>query len=65
MAPLLTEDFITRQLHTAYQPGVVASIDGYADMYENVTLKCAAVLIPLVWWKDEWQLVFTRRSIEM
>jgi 8-oxo-dGTP pyrophosphatase MutT (NUDIX family) len=49
-------------LQQAYQPGVIASTDGYAEMFENVRLKCAAVLIPLVWWKDEWHLVFTRRT---
>ena len=59
---LLTEQDIIRQLHSSYQPGVVASTDGYADMYENVPMKCAAVLIPLVYWNDEWQLVFTRRT---
>jgi 8-oxo-dGTP pyrophosphatase MutT (NUDIX family) len=59
---LLTEKFITTQLQAAYRPGLVASTDGYAGMYENVTLKCAAVLLPLIWWKDEWHLVFTRRT---
>jgi 8-oxo-dGTP pyrophosphatase MutT (NUDIX family) len=59
---LLTEKFITKQLQAAYRPGVVASTDGYAGMDENVTHKCAAVLLPLVWWKDEWRLVFTRRT---
>jgi 8-oxo-dGTP pyrophosphatase MutT (NUDIX family) len=57
-----TEDFIIRQLQTAYQPGVVASIDGDPGMYEEGSLKCAAVLIPLVWQEDEWHLVFTRRT---
>ena len=58
----LTEATITERLRRAYQPGVIASTDGYAEMYENVRLKCAAVLIPLAWWKDEWHLVFTRRT---
>jgi len=62
MPPNLSESFIKICLQQAYQPGVVASTDGYAEMVENVRLKCAAVLIPLVWWKDEWQLVFTRRT---
>ena len=59
---MFTEKDIIRQLHSAYQSGVVASTDGYADMYEEVTMKCAAVLIPLVWWDDEWHLAFTRRT---
>ena len=58
----LTEEIISRQLTDAYQPGLIASMDGYAGLYENVKLKCAAVLIPFACWKDEWQLVFTRRT---
>lgn len=58
----LTEATIAERLRRAYQPGVIASTDGYAEMYENVRLKCAAILIPLAWWKDEWHLVFTRRT---
>jgi 8-oxo-dGTP pyrophosphatase MutT (NUDIX family) len=59
---LLTEKEIIRQLHSAYQPGLVGCADGYADGYVDVPMKCAAVLIPLVYWKTEWQLVFTRRT---
>ena len=59
---MFTEKDIIRQLNSAYQAGVVASTDGYAVMYEEVTMKCAAVLIPLVWWDDEWHLAFTRRT---
>lgn len=62
MSSLLTEDFIIRRLQTSYQPGVVASADGNAGMYAGVNLRCAAVLIPLVWWNEEWHLVFTRRT---
>jgi 8-oxo-dGTP pyrophosphatase MutT (NUDIX family) len=58
----LTEEHISRQLKNSYRPGVIASMDGYAEMYEHATLKCAAVLIPFAWWKDEWLLVFTRRA---
>lgn len=59
---MLTEKEIVRQLHHAYQPGAVAAWDGYADMYKEGTLKCAAVLIPLIFWLDEWHLVLTRRT---
>jgi 8-oxo-dGTP pyrophosphatase MutT (NUDIX family) len=62
MSSTLTEGRISRQLRKSYQPGAIASLDGYAELYTHVTLKCAAVLFPLVWWKDEWQLVFTRRT---
>ena len=58
----LSTDEIAFRLSADYTPGVIASTDGYAELYENVTLQCAAVLIPLGWWKDEWNLVFTRRA---
>ena len=59
---VLTDKTIAARLRLAYQPGVIASTDGYAEMYVGAQMKCAAVLIPLVWWKDEWHLVFTRRT---
>ncbi|MBN2116406.1 MAG: CoA pyrophosphatase [Anaerolineales bacterium] len=31
-------------------------------MTEETSLKCAAVLIPLVWQDEEWHLLFTRRT---
>lgn len=62
MSSDLTEATIAERLRLAYQQGVVGSTDGYAEMYAGVQMKCAAVLIPLVWWKGEWHLVFTRRT---
>jgi 8-oxo-dGTP pyrophosphatase MutT (NUDIX family) len=62
MSPSLTEDYIIRILKEAYRPGSVASTDGYAGMYVGVELQCAAVLLPLVWWREEWHLLFTRRT---
>jgi len=62
MAKILTEETITEKLNRAYQPGKVASTDGYLEMYTNVDLTCAAVLVPLVWMDDEWHLLFTRRT---
>jgi 8-oxo-dGTP pyrophosphatase MutT (NUDIX family) len=53
---------ITRQLEKTYRPGVVAFSDGFADLYKDVTMKCAAVLIPLVFIKNVWHLVLTRRT---
>jgi len=58
----LSEERISQRLKEYYQPGVIASTDGYAGLDEDLALKCAAVLIPLARWKDEWQLVFTRRA---
>jgi 8-oxo-dGTP pyrophosphatase MutT (NUDIX family) len=62
MPPTLTEKIITEKLRSAYQPGRIASNDASLDMYAGAQLKCAAVLIPLVFWQDEWRLVFTRRT---
>lgn len=62
MFPDLTEAYIAERLRHAYQQGVIASTDGYAEMYAGVGLKCAAVLLPLAWWKEEWHFVFTRRT---
>src|SRR5215203_1668723 len=59
----LTEDFISKQLQEAIE-AVGPSYDGYAeiDLTEETRLKCAAVLVPLVWYDDEWHLLFTRRT---
>ncbi len=62
MVPSLTEAFIQESLRKAYRPGVIASADRSPEYYENIRLKCAAVLIPLALWQEEWQLVFTRRT---
>jgi 8-oxo-dGTP pyrophosphatase MutT (NUDIX family) len=62
MSLLPTEEFIIQRLQESYQPGVVAATDGHASMYENVGLKCAAVLIPLFWSESGWQVLFTRRT---
>jgi 8-oxo-dGTP pyrophosphatase MutT (NUDIX family) len=58
----ITEEYIVRCLRAAYQPGLVASTDGYAALLENETPMCAAVLVPLAWREDECHLVFTRRT---
>jgi 8-oxo-dGTP pyrophosphatase MutT (NUDIX family) len=62
MAFQLTEEFITEKLRLAYQPGLIASTDGFPDEFQNLELKCAAVLLPLVWQESGWNLVFTRRT---
>jgi 8-oxo-dGTP pyrophosphatase MutT (NUDIX family) len=62
MNDTLTEEHITRQLIKSYQPGKIDSTDFNPEMDADGTLKCAAVLLPLIWGQDEWQLVFTRRT---
>jgi 8-oxo-dGTP pyrophosphatase MutT (NUDIX family) len=41
-----------------------SSPDGFSeiDLKEDTQLKCAAVLVPLVWQDDEWHLLYTRRA---
>lgn len=59
---ILSENEISARLQRAYRPGVIASTDGYAEMYAGVPLTCAAVLIPLACCGDEWRIVLTRRA---
>jgi 8-oxo-dGTP pyrophosphatase MutT (NUDIX family) len=59
----LTEDFISLRLREAIEAAELSS-DGYAeiDLTEETRLKCAAVLVPLVWHDEEWHLLYTRRT---
>ncbi len=59
----LTENYIAQKLHEAIE-AVGPSSDGYAeiDLNDETRLKCAAVLVPLLWQDDEWHLLFTRRT---
>lgn len=58
----LTEDYISHRLQDALKDD--PSSDGFSeiDLNEETRLKCAAVLIPLVWHDNEWHLLFTRRT---
>jgi len=58
----LTETYIREKLEIAWNNG---SDTGVIDENENPTGKeprCAAVLIPLAWFEDEWHLIYTRRT---
>ncbi|HEX9117671.1 MAG TPA: CoA pyrophosphatase [Anaerolineae bacterium] len=63
MAVDLSEQTIKRRLEEAIKAAGALS-DGYAEI--NVTdetrLKCAAVLVPLIWADNQWNLLFTRRT---
>ena len=58
----LTEEYISQRLQDALQGD--PSSDGFSeiDLNEETRLKCAAVLIPLVWYDEQWHLLFTRRT---
>jgi 8-oxo-dGTP pyrophosphatase MutT (NUDIX family) len=58
----LTENHISQRLQDSLKDH--PSSDGFSeiDLNEETRLKCAAVLIPLVWDDDQWHLLFTRRT---
>jgi 8-oxo-dGTP pyrophosphatase MutT (NUDIX family) len=58
----LTREFIAERLLEA-QSGSTAPQE-YAEMAvdANTRLKCAAVLVPLIFQHDEWHVLFTRRT---
>ena len=57
------KEIITQQLEQSLAEKK-SSVIGYSDVELNseTLLKCAAVLIPLVWQDDEWHLLYTRRT---
>ena len=58
----ITEDFIRNKL--AESDRSQAETDGYAEIpiHPDVHLKCAAVLVPLVFFQNEWHVLYTRRT---
>jgi 8-oxo-dGTP pyrophosphatase MutT (NUDIX family) len=60
--PDLTLEYISRRLKETYVPGVIASTEGIIEINKDEKFTCAAVLIPLVRWKNEWHFVYTRRT---
>jgi 8-oxo-dGTP pyrophosphatase MutT (NUDIX family) len=63
MSITFTESYISQKLDEAIE-SVGASSDGFSEveLNEETRLKCAAVLVPLVWHADEWHLLYTRRT---
>ncbi len=58
----LSEEYITQKLFSAQQNN--PDSDGYAEIpvKPDTVLRCAAVLVPLTLYKDEWQILYTRRT---
>ena len=58
-----TEAQISQKLRAALDLAGPSS-DGFQEIELNpeTSLKCAAVLVPLVWHDEEWHLLFTRRT---
>jgi len=59
---LLTEEFISQKLAEAEKNA--QDSDGYAEMTvkPGMHLRCAAVLLPLMYFQNEWHILFTRRT---
>lgn len=61
----LTQAQIAKKLRKSYRAESHPSTDGYVNgpaEGDTNSLKCAAVLIPLTFYDDEWHLLFTRRT---
>ena len=58
-----SEDFISQKLGEAIQAAGPSS-DGFSEvtLTDDARVKCAAVLVPLVWHDEEWHLLYTRRT---
>ena len=59
----LTEEFISQRLYETIQAAGPSS-DGFSEIAitDETRLRCAAVLVPLVWHDNEWHLLYTRRT---
>jgi 8-oxo-dGTP pyrophosphatase MutT (NUDIX family) len=62
MSPHLTESYITKKLRIAWKQNGGTDIFNDADPAQAIEPRCAAVLIPLTWFDDEWHLLYTRRT---
>ncbi len=61
----ITEEFIRRQLNEVNRARVES--EGYAEIpvHPDVNLKCAAVLVPLIYTQNEWHILYTRRTDQL
>lgn len=59
---VITEEFLRAKLED--EDRLRAETDGYAEIpiHPDVNLKCAAVLVPLAHFQDEWHILYTRRT---
>jgi 8-oxo-dGTP pyrophosphatase MutT (NUDIX family) len=63
----MSVDFSEETIRHRLEAAIVAAgplSDGYAeiDLTDETRLRCAAVLVPLLWQDDQWNLLFTRRT---
>ena len=57
----ITQAQIAERLRNSYRHIDLPATDGHIHARER-SLKCAAVLVPLTFYADEWHLLFTRRT---
>ncbi len=62
MPIILTEDIISQRLAAAVADDPTSDGFSEVELTPEASLKCAAVLIPLVWHDEEWHLLYTRRT---
>lgn len=62
MPTTITEAYITKCLREAAGDDPASDDFSEIDLNEETRLKCAAVLIPLVWHDEEWHILYTRRT---
>ena len=60
--PNLTENYITEQLRLAWDKHRRNEIYNEAIDPKGEEARCAAVLIPMAWFENEWHLLYTRRT---
>ncbi len=58
----LTEDSISERLAAAVADAPASDGFSEVELTRDANLKCAAVLIPLVWHDEEWHVLYTRRT---
>ena len=63
MSLSFSEEFISQKLNEALRSAGPSS-DGFSEitLTDETRVKCAAVLVPLVWHDEEWHLLYTRRT---
>jgi 8-oxo-dGTP pyrophosphatase MutT (NUDIX family) len=60
--PNLTENYISEKLKLSWDENGGAEIFNESEDPKGKEPRCAAVLIPLAWFDDEWHLLYTRRT---
>jgi len=62
MSSNLTETYIAEKLRIAWDKNGGNEIYNEAETSQEKEPRCAAVLIPLAWFEDEWHVLYTRRT---